>query len=164
MTHRVTGLFAPEREADLRDVLQKLPDVKLVRVNLEHGEATFSYDPAVAFKDTKPEKIIERFDEKLRSASSSTFGVRPLSATPKEQLTSLEIPVAGLDCKACALTAYESVYKIPGVMQAIVSFKEGRVTALIDKTRTERAALIDALKKQNVAVKTTAEEVGAATR
>ena len=151
--HRVTGLFSPDREADLRAALEKIPDVKLVRVDFDHAEAFFDYDPAVAFKGTKPEKIVERFNDLLRGATRSTMGIAPLDPTPKNQLTRLEIPVAILDCKACCLAAYESIYKIPGVAAATASFKEGRVTALIDSNRTDRVAIEDALKKRNVTLK-----------
>ena len=111
-THRVTGLFAPDREADLRAAIETIPDVKLVRVDFEHAEAVFSYDPELAFKGTKPEKIVERFDEVLRNATRHTFGIAPLNPTPKDKLTRIEIQVTVLDCKACCFAAYESIYKI----------------------------------------------------
>lgn len=151
-THRITGLFAEYREPALRAALETIPDIKLISIDFEHGEGTFSYDPAVAFKGIKPDKIVESFDQKLRTASNYTLGIQPLCATPREQLTRVEIPVAGLDCKACCLAAYEAIFKIDGVAQATASFKEGRVTALIDPTKTDRASLEAALKKKNVKV------------
>ena len=51
------------------------------------------------------------------------------------------IPAAGLDCKACCLAAYETISGIDGVEQATASFKEGRITALIDPLKTDRAKL-----------------------
>ena len=148
--HRVFGLFSADREADLRVAAEKLPEIKLVSIDMKYGEATFTYDLAKAFKETKPENLIERFNHLLRSASSQTFGIEPLRTTPKDQLIPVEIPVAGLDCKACALAAYEAVAKVDGVQQAAVSFKEGRVSALIDAAKTNAAALTDALKKKGV--------------
>ena len=44
-THRITGLFAPVREAVLRTALEKVPGVTLVSVDFEHAEGVFSYDP-----------------------------------------------------------------------------------------------------------------------
>ena len=73
VTHRITGLFAPDREADLRDALEKVPDIKLISIDFEHAEGMFSYDPAVAFKNVKPDKIVESFDQKIRGASNSTL-------------------------------------------------------------------------------------------
>jgi cation transport ATPase len=69
-----------------------------------------------------------------------------------EKLKSIEISVAGLDCKACALAAYESIYRLEGVERATVSFREGRVVAVIDPAKTDRAALEAALKKKGVQV------------
>lgn len=152
-THRVSGLFSPEREADLREALKALPEVELRRVDHERGEAVFAYDPAKLFKGVKEQDRIQRFDQLLRQASRHTFGIRPRTSVPWETLQSVEIPVAGLDCRACELAAYESVARIDGVERATASFRDGRVTARIDPARTSRQALIDALKKRNVSVK-----------
>lgn len=152
-THRVTGLFSPDRETDLRAVIEKVPGVKLVSLDFAHAEAVFSYDPAVAFKDTKPEQIVERFNDLLRNATRSTFGIAKLDPTPKDKLTRVEIPVAGMDCKACCLAAYEIIYQIDGVTAATASFKDGLITALIDPARTNREALETALKTRNVTLK-----------
>ena len=152
-THRVTGLFSPNREADLRAVIEKVPGVKLVSVDFAHAEAVFSYDPAIAFKDTKPEQIVERFNDLLRNATRSTFGIAKLDPTSKDKLTRVEIPVAGMDCKACCLAAYEIIYQIDGVTAATASFKDGLITALIDPSRTNREALETALKARNVTLK-----------
>ena len=153
-THRITGLFSPDRETALRTGLEKLPDVKLVSVDFAHAEAVFSYGPAVAFKGTKPDDITKRFDELIRNATRSTLGIATLFTTPHEKLTRIEIPVIGCDCKACALATYEAIYKIEGVAAATVDYKEGRVTALIDTGKTTQPALEDALKKREVQLKT----------
>ena len=57
----------------LRDALEKVPDIKLISIDFEHAEGMFSYDPAVAFKNVKPDKIVESFDQKIRGASNSTL-------------------------------------------------------------------------------------------
>ena len=59
----------------------------------------------------------------------------------------------GLDCKGCALAAYESIAKLDGVEQATVNFKVGLVTAMIDPKKTDRAALEAALKQKQVELK-----------
>jgi copper chaperone CopZ len=148
--HRITGLFDRLREADLRESVKKMTGVTLVSIDFDHAEATFEYDAAKLFKDSKPKDYLERFDSLLRQSSAHTFGARPLSTTPKDKLTRIEIPVAGNDCKGCCLAAYESIFKIDGVEQATASFKEGKVTALIDPSKTNRAALEEALKKRQV--------------
>ena len=147
---RVTGLFSPDREADLRAILKQWPDCTLTSLDFDRAEAVFRFDPAQLFPQTKPEQIIARLDEKLRAASNSTFGVKPPSTTPRDKLKRIEIPVAGLDCKACCLAAYEIVANIDGVEQATASFKEGRITALIDPQRTDRAKIEAVLKQRGV--------------
>ena len=149
--HRVTGLFQPDRVDDLRKVVAPLSDVTLVSVDFKSAEAVFNY-AAAKLGEGKPEKALEHLDNLIRNASRSTLGIKPLSATPREKLTPVEISVLGLDCKACALVAYEAVARVDGVEQATVSFKEGRVAAMIDGTKTKREALIEALKKARVEV------------
>jgi copper chaperone CopZ len=148
--HQVTGLFMKEREQDLREVVEQLPQFKLVSIDFANAEAVFEYDPAKAFPGAKPEQVVERFDNLLRSASKGTFGIKALRSMPLEKLQRVEIPVAGLDCKACCLAAYESIYKLAGVESATASFREGWVTALIDPAKIDRARLEDALKKRGV--------------
>ena len=120
---RVTGLFAPSREKDLREAL---------------------------FPKAKPADVIARLDERVRNLTNHTFGIKAVSAVPKEKLVRVEIAAAGLDCKACCLAAYEIVAKIDGVEQATASFKEGRITARIDPAKTEKAKLEAALKERGV--------------
>jgi copper chaperone CopZ len=151
--HQVTGLFMKDREADLREVVARIPQVKLVKIDFDNAEAIFDYDPAQLFPDARPEQIVPRFDSLLRSASSHTFGIKPLRSVPLDKLLLIEIPVAGLDCKACSLAAYECIYRLEGVERATASFRDGRVTALIDPEKTDRAMLEAALVKRGVQVK-----------
>jgi hypothetical protein len=125
-THRVTGLFSHEREADLREAVKRVPDLELLSIDFDRGEAKFKYDPAIFFKGVKEKDQVERFNNLLRQASSHTFGIRANGDVSWDKLTSVEIPVAGLDCRACELSVYEILYKIDGVEQATASFKEGR--------------------------------------
>lgn len=150
--HRITGLFSPDRQADLREVVATLPEIKLVSIDFDRAEAAFVYDAKKAFPGAKPEQIVERLDNLLRTNSYSTFGAAPLATAPKEQWTRIEVPVAGLDCKGCCLAAYEAVYKLDGVVQATASFKDGRVVAQVAGTKTDRAALEEALQKKGIEV------------
>ena len=151
--HQVTGLCMKEREQDLREAVVKIPNVKLVSIDFENAEAVFEYDPKKAFPGAKPDQAMQQLDNLLKSASNRTFGIKPLRSVPLEKLKLIEIPVAGLDCKGCSLAAYEAVYKLDGVERATASFRDGRVTALIDPARTDRGKLEDALKKRGVQVK-----------
>lgn len=150
---RVTGLFQPDRVQDLRDVMELIPDAKLVSVDYDNAEAVFEYDPRIAFNKTPPEKFAERLDNAVRMNSRSTFTIKPLSTTPKEKLEHVEIGVLGLDCKGCALGAYEAVAKIDGVVQATVSFKDELLKAKIDPEKTNREALEAALMRIRVELK-----------
>lgn len=150
--HRITGLFSREREDDLREAVKQLPEVAIVAIDFDTAEVTFSYDTAKLFPKVKEKDLLERFDSLLRSNSRHTFGARALCAVPKDKLVRVEIAVAGNACKGCDLSAYESIAKIDGVEQATASFKDGKVTALIDPAKTSRVALVDALKKRNVVV------------
>ncbi len=150
--YQITGLFARDREQDLREAFAKIPDVRLLRVDFDSAEATLEFVPAKVLANAKPGQLLERLDHLLKSASNHTFGVKPLSTVPAAKLKRVVIPVAGLDCKACGLAAYEAVAKLEGVERATASFREGRVTAWIDPAKTDRAKLEDALKKRGVTV------------
>jgi copper chaperone CopZ len=151
--HQITGLFAPDREPDLREAFAKIPDIKLVSIDFANAEALLEYDTAKLLPNAKAEQLLPKLDSMLKSASNHTFGIKPLRSVPLDKLKLIEIPVAGLDCKACCLAAYESVYKLEGVERATASFREGRVTALIDPAKTDRTKLEAALKQRGVQVK-----------
>jgi copper chaperone CopZ len=148
--HQITGLCCKEREADLRETFERMDGVKLVAIDFENAEVALEYDAALLFARMKPEQMLQALDNLVKKASNHTFGIKPLRTTPREKLQRIEIPVAGLDCKACSLAAYEAIYKLDGVEMATASFREGRVTALVDPIRIDRAKLETALKKKNV--------------
>src|SRR5687768_5518909 len=83
--HRVTGLFSPDRQDDLRQVVETLPGVTLVSIDFDRAEATFLYDADRLLNRPKSEQIVERFDNLIRTNSSSTFGIQPLSTTPRDK-------------------------------------------------------------------------------
>jgi len=151
--YQVTGLFAPEREQDLREAFTKIPQIKLVDIDFKNAEITLEYDAAKVFPNTKPEEVLPKLDALLKTASTHTFGVKPLRTTPLDKLKVVEIPIGILDCKACGLAAYECVAKLDGVEWTVVNYREGRVTALIDPDKTDRGKLEDALRKLGAQVK-----------
>ena len=151
--YRVTGLFAPDREADLREALKAMPGVELVALDFDHAEATFRYDPAVTLPGTAPDKAVEKFDEVLRNASGQLFGVKPVSTAPRDKLTRVEIAVESIDCKACCLGLYDMLAPQDGVEQVGVYLKDGRVSVLIDPAKTSREALETLLKSREVTLK-----------
>jgi copper chaperone CopZ len=148
----VLGLFAPDRVKDLREDLARVPDVKLVAVDFDFAEMTIEFVPGKAFPGTPPKDFPAALDGKLGQASNYTFRVKPRSPVPRQKLRTVVIPVAGLDCKACALAAYEAVARVDGVEQATASFKEKKVTARIDPEKTSQAALEVALRRAEVQI------------
>lgn len=157
-TYRVLGLFSKDREADLREGFRDILDIKLVSVNFDDAEITVEFAPAKVFPGQKPDRVVELVNDKVRQATHHTFGVKPRSTVPKDKLQEVVIPVGGLDCKACCLAAYEIVAQVDGVMQATASFKDGKVTAKFDPSKTDRAKLEEALRKRGVHVGPSAAE------
>ncbi len=153
MAVRITGLFSPDRAKELREIVSTWPGITLSKLDFDRAEAIFTWDNTKFFSKLQPAQIVARLDDTLRSDSSHTFGVKPASTTPGEQLFKIDIPVVGLDCKACCLAAYEIVARIDGVEQATASFKDGRITARIDSKRTSKSALEAALKERGVTLR-----------
>lgn len=152
VVHRVTGLFSPDREADLRTALDKLTGIRLVTLDFDHAEATFEYDPAITFPGASSEQVVEQFNNSLRQASNHTLGIKAVCTVPRDKLVRIEIPIAGLDCKACCLAVYEILAQQEGVEQATASFKDARATALIDPGKTDRTKLESALREREVPI------------
>ncbi len=143
ITHRITGLSCKERIDDLRELMKDKPDVKLLGIDFDHAEATFSYNSKVMSSERLGQILAEK-----------GFGIRPASTTPPDKLTRVEISVIGLDCKGCSLGTYFVIYKLDGVEQATANFKENLVTAWIDPKKTDRQTLEKALAKAGVTLKT----------
>jgi len=148
----LTALKSDLANPDLRETVEKIPEVQLLAIDFKNAEITVEYVPSKVFPGAKPNQVIERFDNMVRSASSSTFGIKPLPEMPMEKLKRVEVPVEGLDCKACTLAAYEAAYKLEGVEQAFARFCDGKVAALIQPDKIDRAKLEDALTKRGVLV------------
>jgi hypothetical protein len=154
----IVGLFSPDRQEDLREVMRVLPDFKLTGLDPDNAVATVRYDIARLFPNANPRKpptedeILQRLNNLLSPASQGTFRLRPLSNLPKEKLTKVEIHIGVLDCKACRYGAYLAVLRVEGVERATVIAKPSLVTAWIDGSRTDRAALEAALERAGVPV------------
>ena len=151
-TYRVLGLFSKDREKDLTEAFKELADIKLVSINFGDAEITVEFVPAKAFPDAKPEQVMEQLKQKLKTATHHTFSIKPRRTTSRDKLLEVTISVAGLDCKGCCLAAYEAIAGVDGVEQATASFKEGKVTALIDPAKTDRTKLEESLLKRGVQV------------
>ena len=155
-TYRLFGLSAAEREADLREVLAKVPEVTLVSLDAGKAEVTLRFEAEKLFPPTKAkqppaaDKITARLDTLIGTASTRTFGITERSTVPADKLTKVEILIGVLDCKGCRYAAYQAVAKLDGVERATVSATPSAVIAWIDATKTKREALEEALKKVRV--------------
>lgn len=145
---RVFGLFDAERLEDFRVKAAFFEDVRLVTVDYETGIATFAY--TFPSNPAKPDLIERGVRERFDRAAKGAFRVLPLSTFPREKWQEIRIAVAGHDCKGCNFGLYRAVASLDGVERAVASFKEGQVTAWIDPAKTNREALVAALKKAGV--------------
>lgn len=150
---QVTGLFLADRVDDFAKLLQAFPDMRLRRIEFESGLATIAYAAqSPLFRGAKPEQIIERINDRVRHPSNHTFGVKLPSSTPRDQLDRIEIPIVGLDCKACSMAVYEIVTRIDGVERATASFRIGRAGAWINREKTNIESIRMVLKDRGVTV------------
>ncbi len=148
---QVTGLFMPERVKDFQTLMKQFQEARLRNVDYESAEATFGYAAdSDLFRNANDEQIIERINNRVRQLSNHTIGVKPLSTLRREQLEFIEIPITGLDCKACSLAVHETLSRIDGVERATANFKDARANAWIDPVKTDRASLEAALKQRGV--------------
>lgn len=137
VTYRVIGLCYPERVDDLRAALKERP-VTIERIDFERAELTLTHDKSFSMDNVR------------EAVGPRSFEIRPRSTVPPAQLMRIEILVTGLDCKGCAMGTYYAIGRIDGVEQAAVSYKDGKLSALIDPARTNQGALEEALKRANV--------------
>ena len=144
--HRVTGLFEPARADQLRALFKDHPKVKLLSLDFTRAEGTFSYDSKTYSNADFGQWMHDR-----------TFQIRSASTTPADKLTTIEIAVLALDCRGCAFAMHSFLINQPGVEQAVPNMKEGTIAVLVDPTKTNQAALEEALKKREVQLKKTAK-------
>ncbi len=158
-THRITGLSEPSREQDLREQMKTIPGMELVSLNFTTTEATFRHDLDTLFPKSNPKKppteteVTQKLDSLLRAASRGTFTLKPLGTLPEDKLQKIDIQLGLLDCKGCRFGAYLAIAKLDGVEHATVSEKN-QLSAFVDPAKTNRSALIDALKKGRVELAT----------
>jgi hypothetical protein len=160
-TVRIIGFSDESRVNDLREAIKTLPELQLVSIDETKATATLRYDPLVLIAKPKPkpeelapEKIIERIDALIGKATTRTFTATALTGIPEEKLSKVEITVGVLDCKGCRYGAYIAIAKIDGLERATIKAGSKTLIAWIDSTKTNKAALEDALKKARVELPT----------
>jgi hypothetical protein len=154
LTLRVQGLFDAGRSVALEEALKRIREVKLLRIDHELAEATLAYDPHCnLFRNASADVMRERLDHLLRPLSNHTLAFKAHSPLPREAWERLEIPIGGLDCQACCLSAYEALALTEGVEQATASFRTGLAVVWIDPTRTNRLVLEQALEQRGATIR-----------
>lgn len=153
--YRLTSLFDLERAEDFRAfVAEFLPEVKVLDLSVESGEATLAFDP-VKLKPFQPagnpEQARQRLASLMRGASRGVFDVLPVLDVPAEELVEVRIPVQGLDCRGCSYGAYLAMTRVEGVAHATASFKLGEVRVRFDRRKTNLQALEEALSVKSIA-------------
>ena len=150
-TLRVSGLFMPERVDDLHRLMNEFPEARLLKIDFETAQATIGYSGnSDLFRNAKPEQIVERLNDRVRQLSGNTFSLKAPGELPNESLQLVEIPIVGLDCKACSLAVHDILARIDGVEHATASFRDGLARAWIDPARTSQAKLEEALTQRRV--------------
>lgn len=151
VTLRVSGLFMPDRVDDLRRLMNEFPEARLLKIDFQTAEATFGYSgDSDLFRNAKPEQVVERLNNRIRQLSGYTLALKAMGTIPREKLQLVEIPIIGLDCKACSLAVHDILTRVDGVEHATASFRDGLATAWIDPARTDRGKLEEALKQRQV--------------
>jgi hypothetical protein len=156
VTYRILGLATPDRQDDLREDMKTIANVELVSIDYDKAQCTLRFNVAKLFPDANPKKppkeddIFTKLRDQLNGASLGTFKLKPMNTLSKAKLQRIDIKIAILDCAACRLGAYYTLANLDGVEQANVSEKPSQVTAWIDPSKTNREALIEALKKARV--------------
>lgn len=148
-TYRVLGLFQPDQAESFRVAVAELEDLDLVKLDYERGEATIRIgDRFKAGGD--PEKQLAALSQQIRSATRGVFEFTPTVTTPRDKLTEVVIPIAGLDCKGCSYAAYLAVHKLEGVARVTADFGEGHVKAWLDSDKATVTALEVELTRKRV--------------
>lgn len=157
MTVRIIGISDPSRVEDFRTAVKSVPELQLVSVDGEKASAVLRYDVAAIITKPKPKpddlapaKILAQIDNLVGKASVRTFTVTEPTGFAEDKLAKVEVKVGVLDCKGCRYGAYIAIAKLDGVERATVNSTNRTLTAWIDPTKTNKEALVAALKKARV--------------
>ena len=91
---RLIGLFAPDRQQDLRDVLADVPELELVRLDYDTAEVTLRYDAKKLFPGSNPQKppkledVVQRLNNFLIPAATAPSDWRRARRWPRTSLPS----------------------------------------------------------------------------
>lgn len=156
-TVRIIGLSDASRAGDFREVIAKVPGLKLISLDGDKATATLEYDAPVllnnaqpAAGDLAPGKILSLIDRLVGEACTHTFSVTAPTGIAENKLTRLDLKVGLNDCKGCRYAAYIAIAKLDGVERAGVDSNNRVLTAWIDPAKTSKETLETALTKARV--------------
>ncbi len=155
-TFRILGLGTPDRQDVLREIMEKVTEVQITKLDFDKAEVTVRYDVVTLFPGSNPKKpptadaINQRLDERVRQASLGGFSLKPLGTLSRDQLQRLEIKIMLPDCRGCRLGTYYAIAKLDGVEQVNFITEPSHLVVWIDPSKTNRDALVDVLKKARV--------------
>ncbi len=156
VTYRLVGLSAEERVPELRQRLQAMPEVQLIRLDLERHEITLAYHHARLYPGAPAnhrvtdDQLREQISQALRRASYGMFSLRPVLGELRDKLHKAEIEVLIPDCECCRLCVYRSAMDVEGVEHATVDVPTGRLTLWLQPDMTDLTPVREALEKARV--------------
>lgn len=149
--YSVRGLFQPDRKDALITAARALESCRLLEVHYESARAVFIYDDeAQGFKKAGPEQVLQQINNQIRKLTNATITLQQPDTLREDQLQRIEFTVEGLDCLGCSYGLYSAVASLEGVERAYASFRDGKLTAFIDPSKTSRQNLAAVLKKKEI--------------
>src|SRR5581483_12030866 len=89
----------------------------------------------------------------LRNAASSR-GERPMSAGA--EATTIEVPIAGMDCADCTRSVQQAIAALPGVQSADVLLASEKAVIRLDPTKVDLPAIRAAVARAGYSMPETA--------
>lgn len=151
---QVHGLFIPEQLEVFRVRMQQMNQAGLESVDFDTAEAAIQISvDGDLFRNTNDEQAIQRLNERMQHVSRGLFAIKPLSPIPASERQAIDFQIVGLDCKACSLAVHDILNRQEGVIHAKASFRDGIARAWIDPSKTDRAKVLDGMKKAGITVR-----------
>src|SRR3954470_20342486 len=84
----------------------------------------------------------------MEMAMNSTVAKQPIRLAAPHAATTLDVPVVGMHCVACAARIEKALAATPGVQQSGVNFATGRATVAYDPSATNPQELREVVRGQ----------------
>lgn len=152
VTVRVEGFFEPERVAAFRNVIERMPEARIITVDFDRAEAALAFAPESRFLNgaTDPGQVVPRLANRVREVSDHRFSLAPVDPFDRAKLVRVDLPIRGLDCDACSFGVYHLLLREEGVHRVTASFGDRLASAWIDPDATNEEKLVEALERRGV--------------